>query len=231
MQWKELFDLITYLHSFLTATVSNAACSLGHTGCLETVSMKFENFIQNPNVRESPDIRETIYYFGMMTSGSETSWNVMWNAFKEEIDTQEKIKLMKGLAGIKDPWILQKFIDLAWDERNIRAQDYISCLTNIANNPIGTPIVWDHVRNNWDHLVARYGLNSRVLGRLIPSITSSFSTQIKMDEMIAFFEKYPDAGAGAASRKEANENIRNNMRWVEQNAGEINTWLSEFQTL
>lgn len=166
-----------------------------------------------------------------MTSGSEKSWNVMWETFKNEIDSQEKLKLMKGLAGIKEPWILRKFVDLAWDEENVRGQDYIRCLTNIADNPIGNSIVWDHVRNNWDKLVARYGLNSRMLGRLITSITSSFSTQVKLDELTAFFEKYPDAGAGATSRKEANENLKNNMRWVDQNVGEINSWLTEFQAL
>lgn len=166
-----------------------------------------------------------------MTSGDEKSWNVMWNVFAKEVDAQEKIKLMKGLAGIQEPWILQKFIELAWDEKNVRGQDYISCLGNIANNPIGRPLVWDHVRNNWDQLVSRFGLNSRVLGRLIPTITSSFSTQIKLDEMTAFFEKYPDAGAGAASRKEANENVKNNMIWVQQNAGEINNWLVEFEAV
>lgn len=182
-------------------------------------------------MKEIPDIRETVYYYGMMTSGNEESWNVMWNAFKIEMDSQEKVKLMKGLAGIKEPWILQKFVDLAWDEENVRAQDYIRCLRNIADNPIGNSIVWDHVRNNWDKLVARYGVNTRILGQLIPSITASFSTQVKMDELTAFFEKYPDAGAGVASRKEAIENLKNNMRWLQQNVGEINNWLTEFQAL
>uniref|UniRef100_T1GD19 ERAP1-like C-terminal domain-containing protein n=1 Tax=Megaselia scalaris TaxID=36166 RepID=T1GD19_MEGSC len=179
-----------FTENFLTATIMNAACSLGHTGCLEVASQKFNDFIANPSIRGSPDLRETIYYYGMATSGTEKSWNIMWEIYKNEVDAQEKIKLMKGLSGISEPWILQKFIDLAWDESNVRGQDYVACLSNIANNPNGRPLVWDHVRNNWDILLSRFGLNSRVLGRLIPSITSSFSTQIKMEEMDAFFDNF-----------------------------------------
>jgi hypothetical protein len=38
-------------------------------------------------------------------------------------------------------------------------------------------------RENWSYLVDRFTLNDRYLGRLIPSITGRFSTDLKVDEV------------------------------------------------
>lgn len=120
-----------------------------------------------------------------------------------------------------------RYVLLAWDETNVRGQDYFSCLTNIASNPIGEPIVWDYVRENWQKLVDRFGLNERYLGRLIPGISARFTTKTKLDEVKAFFAKYPEAGAGATARKEALQRIENNIQWLANNEKNVTTWLNE----
>lgn len=78
--------------------------------------------------------------------------------------------------------------------------------------------------------MARFGLNERYLGRMIPSITGRFASQIKLDEMQTFFEKYPEAGAGAAARKQAIETVRNNIQWLEGNKEIIGQWLKNRPT-
>lgn len=115
---------------------------------------------------------------------------------------------------------------MAWDEKNVRGQDYFTCLSNIASNPIGEPRVWDFVRDNWQKLVDRFTLNERYLGRLIPAITGGFTTKTKLDEVKVFFAKYPEAGAGAAARKEALQRIENNIQWLENNQQKVTTWLN-----
>lgn len=187
----------------------------------------FDEWIGDTSKKPIPDLRQIIYYHGMSGVGNEQKWEVMWNLFINENDAQEKVKLMNGLAGIREPWILQKYIDLAWDEKYVRGQDYFSCLQNIAANPVGTEIVWSYVRNNWSKLVDRFGLNERYLGRLIPAITSSFSSKVKLDELVKFFNDNPEAGAGAAARKQALEKVKNNIKWVSENSLQIASWLKE----
>lgn len=116
---------------------------------------------------------------------------------------------------------------LAWDEKHVRGQDYFSCLSNIAANPIGEPIVWEYVRENWEKLVGRFTLNERYLGRLIPSISGGFTSKTKLAEMEAFFKKYPDAGAGEAARKEALQRIEYNIQWLANNEQKVTKWLNE----
>lgn len=115
---------------------------------------------------------------------------------------------------------------MAWDENYVRGQDYFTCLQYISENPIGQSLVWDYVRENWPRLVKRFGINERYLGRMIPAITSNFSSQTKLEEMEAFFAKYPEAGAGTAARKQALETVKFNMKWLEQNLEPIRRWLA-----
>lgn len=89
-------------------TVLSAACSLGLPACLAEASVEFNKFLSDPSVRPHPDIRETVYYYGMLDSGNEDSWNKMWNLFVTEEDASEKSKLMYGLAAVQEPWILSR---------------------------------------------------------------------------------------------------------------------------
>lgn len=70
----------------------------------------------------------------------------------------------------------------------------------------------------------RYTLNDRYLGQLIPAITKSFATKTKLEEMKAFFEKYPDAGAGANNRAKALETVSYNIKWLSQAPPKIDEW-------
>ncbi|XP_046824209.1 glutamyl aminopeptidase-like [Vespa crabro] len=211
----------------LRSIVLDLACSVGHIECLEEASEIFKKWINDiKDVRPHPDIRGLIYYYGLHYAGSEAEWNLMFDKFVQETDSSEKLKLMRGLTGIRESWLLSKFITIAKNENYVRAQDFFSCLTAISNNPVGTPLVWDWVRGNWEFLVQRYTLNDRYLGQLIPGITKTFATETKLNEMKAFFEKYPEAGAGASNRAKALETVQNNIKWLAKNTAKLENWLN-----
>jgi len=44
--------------------------------------------------------------------------------------------------------------------------------------------------------------------------------------MKAFFEKYPEAGAGAYSRAKAIETVSKNIKWIARNAEKLENWLA-----
>lgn len=199
---------------------------MGIQECIDKAGDEFTKWLTTPAVRPTPDLRDLIYYWGMYSKGNEARWFQMWELFRTEPDAQEKTKLMSGLAGVQVPWILQRFIDLAWDEGNVRGQDYFSCMQLIAGNRVGESLVWDYVRGHWPQLVARFGLNERYLGRLIPGITSRFSTPMRLQEMREFFAKYPEAGAGAAARLQALARVETNIQWLENNTKDIGEWLN-----
>ncbi|XP_022814656.1 glutamyl aminopeptidase-like isoform X1 [Spodoptera litura] len=170
------------------------------------------------------DLREMIYYNGMK-SASMADWDKLWAIYKKEEDVQELLKIRKALSAPRDTAILRKFLLMAWDEANIRSQDYLTVVVNISSNPSGTALVWDDVRANWPRLVRRFTLNSRYLGGIIPSITSSFNTDLKLKEMESFFGLYPEAGAGETGRRQALESVKNNIRWSTYHLKQVTAWI------
>ena len=80
--------------------------------------------------------------YGMLSKGDEETWNIMLQRYMDETNAQEKVKLLKGLAWIDQPWVLMQFIRLAKNETIVRSQDFLVCLRYISLNPIGTPIVY-----------------------------------------------------------------------------------------
>lgn len=98
-------------------------------------------------------------------------------------------------------------------------------MASIAGNRIGEPLVWDYVREKWPAMVGRFGLNERYLGSMIPSIVGRFDSAIKLDEIKSFFVKYPEAGAGAAARKQAVQKVISNIQWLQSNEPKVGEWL------
>uniref|UniRef100_A0A034VK36 glutamyl aminopeptidase n=1 Tax=Bactrocera dorsalis TaxID=27457 RepID=A0A034VK36_BACDO len=216
-----------HLDNLARVKILSLAGRFDYQPMLTEAATRFTEWLSNPSVRPDPDTRTIVYYYGMQSVGNENSWNQVWELFINESDAQEKVKLMEALAAVNSPWILQRYINLAWNESYVRGQDYFTCLTYISNNRIGQSLVWDYVRENWPRLVERFGINERYLGRLIPSITARFVTQTKLEEMEAFFAKYPEAGAGTAARKQALETVKFNIKWLQQNKAQITQWLAE----
>lgn len=215
-------------YSILRIKVLSAACSLGHESALQQAASAFNEWLANPETRPSPDIRDVVYYFGLQQVNTEAAWDKVWQLYLAEADAQEKLKLMNALAAIRVPWILQRYIQLAANEENVRRQDYFTLLGYISSNPIGQSLVWDYVREEWSQLVERFGINERNLGNLIPTITARFFTQTKLEEMQNFFAKYPEAGAGTAARLRALETVKGNIKWMKVNKQAVGEWLDNY---
>lgn len=206
------------------------ACSFEHPGCLDQMGDMFTTWLgSNPSTdRPKPDLRSYVYYYGMKNVGSEDDWKKVFDIFVAETDASEKSKLQSALAAIDDPIVLERYIELASNESYVRKQDYFAFLNSVAGNrKYGEALVWDYVRTNWLKLVERFDLTERNLGRMIPNVTARFAKEIRLQEMEDFFAKYPDAGAGVNARIQALENIRNNIKWLENNKDSIGKFLSK----
>lgn len=223
---RNFIRCLPFRFSHFRTTILSLACSFGHPQALSNVTTMFQKWLENPSNKPHPDLRASVYYFGMQSIGNEQIWNQVWDIFVKEQDAQEKVKLMSALSAIQVPWILNRYLLYCYDEKNVRGQDYFQCVQQIASNRIGENIVWDYVRMKWPELVERFGINERYLGRLIPSITSRFSTETKLQEMKDFFAKYPEAGAGETARKQALEKVSNNIKWLANNKDGIEKWLN-----
>ncbi|XP_060524769.1 glutamyl aminopeptidase isoform X3 [Cylas formicarius] len=221
--WDESYEdgHVTRLTRVVVLTL---ACAVEHEECVAQAERKFNDWIANPSQGLSQDLRGIVYKYGMLNA-DETTWGRLLDVYVAETDATEKLKLVNGLASVKNTTLLEKLLELAKNESVVRGQDYFTVVRYISANSYGTDLVWDWVRENWAYLVDRFTLNDRYLGSLIPGITGSFSTQERLAEMEAFFGKYPDAGAGASNRKTAIETVENNIRWLANYKETVESWV------
>ncbi|XP_053107584.1 glutamyl aminopeptidase isoform X2 [Hemicordylus capensis] len=210
------------LASLLRVTVLEFACSMGDPEALSNASSLFNDWLNET----SPDVnlRLLVYRYGMQNSGNEEAWEYMFKKYQNTTLAQEKEKLLYGLASVKNITLLDRFLKDIKNTSLIKSQDVFTVLRYISYNSYGKTMAWDWVRLNWEYLVSRYTLNDRNLGRLVARITDTFNTDLQLWQMENFFEKYPNAGAGEASRQQAIETTKSNIEWIKQHRDEIAAW-------
>lgn len=207
-------------------TVLSVACALALPDCLNEAANRFNAWLRNPSNRPPTELRDVVYTYGMQHTNSEANWQQLLELYKSESDASEKVKLMSGLTAVKDVQLIQRLIDLASTESLVRSQDYMTFAKLIVMNPVGESIYWNYYRKHWPELVARLTLNNMSLSHLIVTVTSKFATEDRLREVQEFYNKYPEAGAGAKPRKAAIENIRQNINWLKENRADISNWIT-----
>ena len=203
------------------------ACHYGYRPCNAEAGRIFNKWIADSEYYIKPNIRSMVYKYGMQESNDPDAWEIMFSRYTQEINSQEKAKLLYGLSQVKEPWIIERFLVLAKNESNIRSQDYLTAISYISYNPIGNLLVWKFIQAEWPYLVDRFSINSRYLGRIPKSVTDEFATEFELEQVKGFFAKYPEAGAGTRSRKQALEEIGNNIKWLADHYDDIELWLSQ----
>ncbi|KAK7085111.1 hypothetical protein SK128_002659, partial [Halocaridina rubra] len=199
------------------------ACNNGYDPCIEGAYQRLVLWIQNPSYFIPPNTRSLVYKYGMEKAAFE-EWETMQERYATEVNAQEKSKLAVGLSSSKEDWITERWMALAKNESIVRGQDYLIMLSNIASNPWNTHIVWSFVKANWPYLVERFSLNNRYLGRMVKDVSTRFTSQNELDDLKEFFEKYPNAGSGARSRKQALEEIQKNVGWIDKHSEHLYEW-------
>uniref|UniRef100_A0A674IJQ5 Aminopeptidase n=1 Tax=Terrapene triunguis TaxID=2587831 RepID=A0A674IJQ5_9SAUR len=214
----------SHVMRLLRADVLGFACSMDDQDALNNASSLFYSWLNGAS--PSVNLRLLVYRYGMQNSGNETSWNYMFQKYQSTSLAQEKEKLLYGLASVKNITLLDRlYLKYIYNTSLIKSQDVFTVLRYISYNSYGKTMAWDWIRLNWEYLVSRYTINDRNLGRIV-SITQTFNTDLQLWQMENFFEKYPNAGAGKAPRKQALETVKNNIEWLKQNKGEIEAWLT-----
>jgi len=211
----------------LRPTLINLACSHGDSSCIAKAKAEFTKWLADPdNHLVDVNVRQQIYKFGMKNAG-ENEWNAVHAIYKKTTIPQERKKLRYAMATPNTPWTLKRYIDYAKNEdQGFKSQDYFGIMESIADNPVGLPIVWEYLKSHWEELVARFTINDRYFGRMVMRIVSHFNTEFALQDVEAFFAKYPNAGAGKRARSEGLANIRNNIAWRKDHEDSLNTWLS-----
>jgi glutamyl aminopeptidase len=220
----------SHVDKLLRSHILRLSCYGGHSGCNQNITNLFQPWIIDPVGNAVPlNLRREVYYIGIAGSSLESDWNAVWDRYTTATSGQEKDNLLYALSRTRDLTLIDRLLQYSMDESMIRSQDFFTTIDYIAGNHDANEYLWDWVQLNYEALVARFGLDNRSLGRMVPGIVSYFNTDEQLQEVLAFFALYPDAGTGVRFREEALQEINANIRWMQNSLGDVVSWLGEHQ--
>ncbi len=210
-----------HLDALLRTTVLARAGGLGSESVLEEARDRFQRFLQDPTSLR-PDIRGVAYSLVALDADRDL-YETLWELEDRATLQEEKRRLLGAVSRPRDPDLLQETLERSLSDR-VRAQDAPLVIISVAANRFGRDLAWDFVKENWAEFDRRYGKGGFMIMRLV-SITEDFTTLERADEVEAFFEANPVAGA-QRTVQQALESIRLNARWLELNSDAVAAWLT-----
>jgi aminopeptidase N len=139
-------------------------------------AVKLYTEFRNNNVPVSPNLRWMAYSAGVRF-GDRSDWKFAWDKYTNSQVPSEKSLWMRSLSDTQDTYVLLRYLDATTDRDKIRPQDVTSVLSGVARNPAGSQLAWRHIQVNWEELIAKFGTGSFIMGSIIESTTSHFSTE------------------------------------------------------
>ena len=72
----------------------------------------------------------------------------------------------------------------------------------------------------------RFTINNSNLGRIVYTLSTTFTTETQKQEVLDFFKKYPKAGAGKLDRDKALEVLDTNIQWLKNFKNKVVEWIT-----
>ncbi len=210
-----------HLDALLRTTVLARAGGLGNDAVLEEARDRFQRYLQDP-ASLRPDIRGVAYSLVALDADRDL-YETLWDLEDKATLQEEKRRLLGAVSRLRDPGLLQETLERSLSDR-VRAQDAPLVIISVAANRFGRDLAWDFVKDNWAEFDRRYGKGGFMIMRLV-SITETFTTIERADEVEGFFQANPVAGA-QRTVQQALESIRLNARWLELNSDPVSAWLN-----
>lgn len=170
------------------------------------------SFLQNPHTLH-PDLRAFTFYLVVKHGGIETYEDILAVYRKADLQ-EEKIRCLGALGASQDLSLLKRTLVFSLSPE-VRSQDTIFPIINVAANRHGRELAWQFLQENWAELNRRYGNSTFLLRHFISSCTEGFSSEEKAQEVEAFFRDHP-APAARRTILQSIERIRSNMASLER---------------
>ncbi|KAK1345103.1 hypothetical protein QTO34_013810 [Cnephaeus nilssonii] len=165
----------------LRSTLLKLACDLNHAPCIRKATDLFSQWMESSGKLNIPtDVLKIVYSVGAQTTAG---WNYLLEQYELSMSGAEKNKILYALSTSKHQEKLMKLIDLGMEGKIIKTQDLASLLHAIARSPKGQQLAWNFVRDNWTHLLKKFGLGSFDVRIIISGTTSHFSSKDELQEV------------------------------------------------
>ncbi|XP_013408526.1 uncharacterized protein LOC106172388 isoform X2 [Lingula anatina] len=222
--WATIDDPV---ESFSRTSAIGHACAYGHQHCLDEATKLFRQWMNTPNPDANNPIKvdlKSLVYCYAIKNGGQAEWDWAYERYKKANVAAEKSKLIVALTCSNEPWILNRYLEYSMDRKEVRQQDAVSVMANIAGNSIGKSMAWNFFRANWDKIFAEFG-GLFSFDTLISSMTGGFNTEFELEQLQALMSSKGNLGSGQRAFEQAVEKTWANIKWMQANEQKLGDWL------
>ncbi|CAH0778351.1 unnamed protein product [Bemisia tabaci] len=209
--------------------VLHHACNIGHKDCIDNAITLFQSWKRLGSQQMNPisaNLRGVVYCNAIKVGG-ESDWQFLWEKYLKSNVGSEKDLILAALGCSREPWILSRYLEWSMNETSgVRKQDASRVFGAVASTPIGQPLAFNFVRNQWSRIVEYLGSQSSMLSGIIKSSVTGMNTEYEARDLQNFVAKHhKEMGAAYRAAFQALEKTRANMKWMKQNYKQIVQWL------
>lgn len=170
--------------SFLRTMAIMSLGRLDRSISAKTADM-FDAYIDDPNTVH-PDIRNPMFA-AVARHGNLRMHSKLSRLFVNADSAEEQMRIVVGLCEFNAPHILKRTLDFSISNK-VRPQNVHSFITHTASNPNSRGLLWPWLRDNWDAVNSKVGIESGLLGRIVSGLALATDGS-EYKEMDAFFKQ------------------------------------------
>jgi len=89
--------------------------------------------------------------------GSKKELDFAFEQLDKRTDSILRRDLIFGLSCSKELWVLSKLLNQQLENKVV---DPLLAMRSVAVNPVGNPLVWNFLKNNWNYIFEKYSICS-----------------------------------------------------------------------
>ncbi|CAH2297086.1 leucyl-cystinyl aminopeptidase [Pelobates cultripes] len=205
----------------LRSTLLDFACSYGDKECIIVATNLFNQW-KNNGTQLPTDVMKVVFKIGAHT---DEGWAYLLQVYMSSSYAAEKLKILEALSSTDNAkkliWLMQESLR----GQMIKSQDLQTVIAYISRNVPGFLVAWNFVKQNWDEITQKFQPGSFPIQTIVAKTTFKFSTEAYLNEVTAFFASTKGKSKDMWCVKEAIENIKVNIQWIEKNLDSLKQWL------
>ncbi|KAM5330109.1 endoplasmic reticulum aminopeptidase 1 [Glossophaga mutica] len=201
------------------------ACVRKYQPCVQKAEGYFRQWKESDgNLRLPNDVTLAVFAVGAQTT---EGWDFLYNKYQSSLSSTEKEQIEFALCVSQDKEKLQWLLNHSFQGDVIKTQEFPGILRAIGRNPVGYPLAWQFLRENWNKLVQKFELGSASIAYMVMGTTNQFSTRARLEEVKGFFSSLKENGSQLRCVQQTIETIEENIRWMDKNFDKIRMWLQK----
>ncbi|KAB1281025.1 Endoplasmic reticulum aminopeptidase 1 [Camelus dromedarius] len=199
------------------------ACLRKYQPCVQRAEAYFKEWKEaNGNLSLPNDVTLAVFAVGAQNP---EGWDFLYSKYQSSLSSTEKNQIEFALCISQNKEKLQWLLEQSFKGDVIKTQEFPDILRAIGRNPVGYPLAWKFLRENWNNLVQKFELGSSSIASMVVGTTNQFSTRARLEEVKEFFSSLKENGSQLRCVQQTIETIEENIRWMDKNFDKIRVWL------